>query len=54
KTQSDRPKGIKSGLIEAETRLQSVKGLSIQYLEQAEVVRHPLVGRIISRYEEEA
>ncbi|UXS66832.1 PhoH family protein [Staphylococcus chromogenes] len=54
KTQIDLPKGIKSGLIEAETRLQSVKGLSIQYLDQADVVRHPLVGRIISRYEEEA
>ena len=54
KTQIDLPKGIKSGLIEAETRLQKVKGLSIQYLDQADVVRHPLVGRIISRYEEEA
>lgn len=54
KTQIDLPRGIKSGLIEAEARLKAVKGLSIQYLDQADVVRHPLVGRIISRYEEEA
>ncbi|UEX91084.1 PhoH family protein [Staphylococcus ratti] len=54
KTQIDLPRGIKSGLIEAESRLKAIKGLSIQYLDQADVVRHPLVGRIISRYEEEA
>ena len=53
KTQIDLPKGVKSGLIEAEQRLKNIKGLSIQHLDQADVVRHPLVGRIISRYEED-
>ena len=53
KTQVDLPKGVKSGLIEAETRLKSVKGLSFQYLDHTDVVRHPLVGRIITRYEED-
>ncbi|SUK13716.1 phosphate starvation-inducible protein PhoH [Staphylococcus agnetis] len=53
KTQVDLPKGVKSGLIEAESRLKSIKGLSFQYLDQADVVRHPLVGRIISSYEED-
>ena len=53
KTQIDLPKGVKSGLVEAEQRLKGLKGLSIQHLDQADVVRHPLVGRIISRYEEE-
>ncbi|EKU49911.1 PhoH family protein [Staphylococcus massiliensis] len=53
KTQIDLPKGVKSGLVEAEQRLKGVKGLSILQLEQTDVVRHPLVGRIIDRYEEE-
>ncbi|QLK86048.1 PhoH family protein [Staphylococcus sp. 17KM0847] len=53
KTQIDLPKGVKSGLVEAESRLKGIKGLSIQHLDQADVVRHPLVGRIITRYEEE-
>ncbi|AVQ33057.1 PhoH family protein [Staphylococcus muscae] len=54
RTQIDLPKGVKSGLVEAEQRLKGIKGLSIQHLDQADVVRHPLVGRIITRYEEEA
>lgn len=53
KTQIDLPKGIKSGLIEAEQRLKGIKGLSIQQLDETDVVRHPLVGRIITKYEEE-
>ncbi|MFO3720251.1 PhoH family protein [Staphylococcus felis] len=53
KTQIDLPKGIKSGLIEAEQRLKGIKGLSIQQLDETNVVRHPLVGRIITKYEEE-
>ncbi|MGO4050257.1 PhoH family protein, partial [Staphylococcus pseudintermedius] len=53
KTQIDLPLGVKSGLIEAEQRLKNIKGLAIQHLDQADVVRHPLVGQIISRYEED-
>ncbi|EGQ2878673.1 PhoH family protein [Staphylococcus pseudintermedius] len=53
KTQIDLPRGVKSGLIEAEQRLKNIKGLAIQHLDQADVVRHPLVGQIISRYEED-
>jgi phosphate starvation-inducible PhoH-like protein len=51
KTQVDLPKGIKSGLIEAEAILKDVKGISVVYLEQSDVVRHPLVARIIQAYE---
>ncbi|WP_442595015.1 PhoH family protein [Neobacillus sp. D3-1R] len=51
KTQVDLPKGAKSGLIVAEEVLQNVKGISMVYLEQSDVVRHPLVGRIIAAYE---
>ncbi|EGQ3372968.1 PhoH family protein [Staphylococcus pseudintermedius] len=53
KTQIDLPRGVKSSLIEAEQRLKNIKGLAIQHLDQADVVRHPLVGQIISRYEED-
>lgn len=50
-TQVDLPKGVKSGLIAAEEILQEVNGISFIFLEQSDVVRHPLVGRIIQAYE---
>jgi phosphate starvation-inducible protein PhoH and related proteins len=50
-TQIDLPKGKKSGLQEAERILQHVSGLSIVYLQEEDVVRHPLVGQIIHAYE---
>jgi phosphate starvation-inducible PhoH-like protein len=50
-TQVDLPRGAKSGLIVAEEILQNVNGLSFILLEQSDVVRHPLVGRIIEAYE---
>lgn len=53
RTQIDLPKGVKSGLIEADQRLNGVRGIAMTYLEQTDVVRHPLVGKIINAYEEE-
>jgi phosphate starvation-inducible PhoH-like protein len=50
-TQIDLPKGVKSGLKEADRILKNVKGLSFVYLDQSDVVRHPLVQRIIQAYE---
>ncbi|MCQ6278143.1 PhoH family protein [Bacillus sp. EB600] len=50
-TQVDLPKGAKSGLIVAEKILKDVNGISFIFLEQSDVVRHPLVGRIIHAYE---
>jgi phosphate starvation-inducible protein PhoH and related proteins len=50
-TQIDLPKGAKSGLIAAEKILLGVNGISFVFLEQSDVVRHPLVGRIIEAYE---
>ncbi|MBT2677451.1 PhoH family protein [Bacillus sp. ISL-35] len=49
-SQIDLPKGAKSGLVEAEKVLMDVSGISFVHLEQADVVRHPLVGRIIEAY----
>jgi phosphate starvation-inducible protein PhoH and related proteins len=53
-TQIDLPKGAKSGLIAAEGILKNVKGISFIFLETSDVVRHPLVGRIIEAYEKKA
>ncbi|MDP4083470.1 MAG: PhoH family protein [Bacillota bacterium] len=50
-SQIDLPRGVKSGLIVAEEILKDVKGISFIFLEQTDVVRHPLVGRIIEAYE---
>jgi phosphate starvation-inducible PhoH-like protein len=47
----DLPKGAKSGLIVASEILNEVKGISFIYLEQSDVVRHPLVGKIIAAYD---
>ena len=51
-TQVDLPKGTRSGLIAAEIILKDVNGISFIHLEQSDVVRHPLVARIINAYEE--
>lgn len=53
KTQIDLPRGIESGLIVTEKILSKVTDISFQYLEQGDVVRHPLVAKIIEAYEEE-
>lgn len=51
KTQIDLPRGAESGLIAAETILKSVRNVHFQYLESGDVVRHPLVAKIIEAYE---
>jgi phosphate starvation-inducible protein PhoH and related proteins len=53
KTQIDLPRGMDSGLIAAETILRKVSDIRFQYLEQGDVVRHPLVAKIIEAYEQE-
>jgi phosphate starvation-inducible PhoH-like protein len=53
KTQIDLPRGAESGLIVAEKILGHVKGIHFQMLEQGDVVRHPLVAKIIQAYEEQ-
>ncbi|GIN85443.1 phosphate starvation protein PhoH [Heyndrickxia sporothermodurans] len=50
RTQIDLPKGAQSGLVAAEQILENVKGISFVYLEQTDVVRHPLVAKIINAY----
>ena len=50
-TQIDLPPGQTSGLIEAERRLKDIEGLVFCYLTKVDVVRHPLVQKIIEAYE---
>ena len=53
KTQIDLPKNTESGLIVAERTLKYVKSIGFQILEQGDVVRHPIVAKIIKAYEEQ-
>lgn len=53
-TQTDLPRTVKSGLVDAVQRLRKVEGLSIVYLDEADIVRNPLVQRIVKAYEEES
>jgi phosphate starvation-inducible PhoH-like protein len=50
-TQIDLPHGTSSGLIRAQHILQEVRGISFTYFTAADVVRHPLVARIVEAYE---
>ena len=50
-TQIDLPRGVESGLVRAMDILNNVKGISFIYLTAMDVVRHPVVQRIIERYE---
>ncbi len=50
-TQIDLPKGQASGLIEARRVLSSVRGLAFSEFDSSDVVRHPLVARIVDAYE---
>lgn len=51
-TQIDLPRGTRSGLIEAERILRSVKGIDFCYLKDVDVVRHELVKKIINAYDQ--
>lgn len=50
-TQIDLPPGVKSGLIDAEEVLRGAEGIGIVHLDHRDVVRHPLVQRIVTAYE---
>ena len=49
--QVDLPDPRKSGLADAVRRLERVKGIAVIRFTGADVVRHPLVGRIVDAYE---
>ena len=51
RSQVDLPRGVTSGLADAERLLHSVKGISFNYFTAKDVVRHPLVAAIIEAYD---
>jgi phosphate starvation-inducible PhoH-like protein len=50
-SQVDLPDQSKSGLADAVSRLSDVKSIAVIRFSAADVVRHPLVGRIVEAYE---
>ncbi len=50
-TQVDLPSGDRSGLRDAANRLAGVEGVGVVELNESDVVRHPLVSRIIRAYQ---
>lgn len=50
-TQIDLPKGMQSGLIHAQRVLENVNGVSFTRFTSRDVVRHPIVQRIVEAYE---
>jgi phosphate starvation-inducible PhoH-like protein len=50
-SQIDLPKAQMSGLVEAERILRRVPGIAITRLTSADIVRHPLVARIVDAYD---
>jgi phosphate starvation-inducible PhoH-like protein len=50
-TQIDLPRGHKSGLLEASRILGNVRGIAFSQFLKEDVVRHPLVARIVEAYE---
>ena len=51
RTQVDLPRGVASGLADAERLLKGIERISFNYFTSKDVVRHPLVARIIEAYE---
>ena len=50
-SQIDLPRGTESGLIDAERVLRRVRGVATTHFTAADVVRHPLVARIVEAYD---
>jgi len=50
-SQVDLPRGVKSGLVEALQILKGVEGVSVVRFKDVDVVRHPMVARIVRAYE---
>ena len=54
RTQIDLPRGVNSGLWDAERLLKNIPKISFNYFTSKDVVRHPLVAAIIEAYEADA
>ncbi|MGT2829342.1 PhoH family protein [Streptococcus hillyeri] len=52
-SQIDLPRKVKSGLIDATEKLQSIKAIDFVHFSAKDVVRHPVVAEIIKAYEDD-
>tara|TARA_R110000824_G_scaffold7892_4_gene35869 strand:- start:101871 stop:102926 length:1056 start_codon:yes stop_codon:yes gene_type:complete len=50
-TQIDLPKGERSGLVHVSSILENIKGINFSYFTSKDVVRHPIVQRVVEAYE---
>ena len=50
-TQIDLPKGERSGLVHVRSILKGTEGISFSYFDAKDVVRHPIVQRVVEAYE---
>jgi phosphate starvation-inducible protein PhoH and related proteins len=51
-TQIDLPPGTQSGLVDALERLRGIEGIAAVKLTRSDIVRHPLVQKIVNAYED--
>lgn len=51
--QVDLPRGVVSGLAQAISLLKNTQGVGMVHFDTSDVVRHPMVARIIEAYERE-
>jgi phosphate starvation-inducible PhoH-like protein len=51
RSQVDLPRGVQSGLRDAEGLLKGIDQISFNYFTAKDVVRHPLVAKIIEAYD---
>jgi len=49
-SQSDLADGVATGFVDAVRRLQGVPGIAVVRLERSDIVRHPLVQRVVEAY----
>jgi phosphate starvation-inducible PhoH-like protein len=52
-TQTDLPPNLRSGLVDAVHRLRGNDRIAIVYLDETDIVRHPLVQQILRAYDDE-
>jgi phosphate starvation-inducible PhoH-like protein len=53
-TQVDLPRTIRSGLVDAMQRLRKIERIGLVFLDASDIVRHPLVQRIVAAYESDS
>jgi len=50
-TQVDLPRSIRNGLADAVGRLKNIEGIAVLHLDDSDIVRHPIVQKIVNAYD---